>query len=209
MSANKHVAGANARLKAIQESMLEREIDDPLELPNMDITDCQERTMAWVHSSIPKADDMLPSRVPHTPTDGHTHKSPYSPKDRHTPEDRHTHESSYTPQARHTPKSPHLLGERRTPAEGYTPGGGHIPIVDSATKVIQKTPPPPMVVPSELPKVDGEPPEAHYAFDYSNPPRSSSRQPVLFSTLIEVYTGIPLETIAATNQQGCPWRTFL
>ena len=197
MSANKHVAVANARLKAIQESMLEREIDDPLELPNMDITDCQEKTMAWVHSSIPRADDMLPSRVPHTPIDGHTHESPYSLKDRHTPEDGHTHESSYTPQARHTPKSPHLLGERRTP------------VVDSATKVIQKTPPPPMVVLSELPKVDGEPPEAHYAFDYSNPPRSSSRQPVLFSTLREVYTGIPLETITATNQQGCPRRTFL
>ena len=40
--------------------MLEKEINDPLELPNMDITDCLERTMARVHSSSPKADDMLP-----------------------------------------------------------------------------------------------------------------------------------------------------
>ena len=54
MSANKWVAAANARLKAIQESMLEREINDLQELSNMDITDCQERTMAWVHSSTPK-----------------------------------------------------------------------------------------------------------------------------------------------------------
>ena len=218
MSPNKRVAVANARLKAIQESMLEREIDDPLELPNMDITDCQERTMAWVHSSTPEANDMLPSRVPHTPIDGHTHESPYTPKvrhtpedghthesphtpkDRHTPEDGHTHESPYTPQAGHTHKTLHPLGERLTPAEGYTPSGGHIPIVDSATKVIQKTPLP-TVVPSELPKVDGEPPGAHYAFDYSNLPRSSSRQPVLFSTPREVYTGIPLETFATTNQQ--------
>ena len=154
MSANKRVVVANARLKAIQESMLEREIDDPLELPNMNITDCQERTMAWVHSSTPKANGMLPSRVPHTPEDGHIHESPYTPKVRHTPEDGHTHESPYTPKDRHTPKSLHPLGERRTPAEGYTPSGGHIPIVDSATKVIQKTPLP-TVVPSELPKVDG------------------------------------------------------
>ena len=138
MSANKRVAVANARLKAIQESMLEREIIDPLELPNMDITDCQERTRAWVHSSSPKADDTLLPRVPHTPTDGHTHESPYAPEDGHThksqqtpkdghthespytPKDGHTHESPYTPQDRHTLKSPHFLGESRTPAEGYT-----------------------------------------------------------------------------------------
>ena len=109
MSANKRVAVANARLKAIQESILEKEINDPLELPNMDITDCQERTRAWVHSSTPKADDTLLSRVPHTPTDGHTHESPYTPQDRHTL------------------KSPHFLGERRTTAEGYTSWWGACP----------------------------------------------------------------------------------
>lgn len=75
MSANKRVAVANARLKAIQESMLEREINDPLELPNMDITDCQERTMALFHSSTPKADDMQPSRVPHRLIDGRPRES--------------------------------------------------------------------------------------------------------------------------------------
>lgn len=86
----------------------------------MDITDCQERTRAWVHSSTPKADDTLLSRVPHTPTDGHTYESPYAPEDGHThkspytPKDGHTHESPYTPQNRHTLKSPHFLGERRT-----------------------------------------------------------------------------------------------
>lgn len=106
MSANKRVAVANAS----QESMLEREINDTLELPNMDITDCQERTRAWVHSSTPKADDMLLSRVPHTPTDGHTHGSPYTPEDEHTQtspyalKDGHTHESPYTPEDGHTHK---------------------------------------------------------------------------------------------------------
>ena len=194
MSANKRVAVANARLKAIQESMLEKEINVPLELPNMDITDCQERTRAWVHSSTPKADDTLLSRVPHTPTDGHTHKSPYTPKDGHTPE------SPYTPQDRHTLKSPHFLGERRTTAEGYTPGGGHTPIVNSTAKVIQKTLTS-TIVPNELPKVNGEPPGTDYALNYSNPPRFSSRQAVLHSTPKEVYTGIPLETFTATNQQ--------
>ena len=182
MSANKRVAVANVRLKAIQESMLEREINDPLELPNMDITDCQERTRTWVHSSTPKVDDTLLSRVPHTPTDGHTRESPYTPQDRHTL------------------KSPHFLGESRTPAEGYTPGGGHTPIVNSTAKVIQKTLPS-TIVPNDLPKVNGEPPGTHYALNYSNPPRFSSRQPVLHSTPKEVYTGIPLETFTATNQQ--------
>ena len=64
----------------------------------------------------------------------------------------------------------------------------------SPSKVIQKTPPP-TIVPSELPK------GGHYALNYSNPPRFSSRQPVLYSTQREVCTGIPLETFAATNQQ--------
>lgn len=96
MSANKRVGVANARLKAIQESILKKEINDPLELPNMDITDCQERTRAWVHSSTPKADDTLLSRVPHTPTDGHTYESPYAP------EDGHTHKSPYTPKDGYT-----------------------------------------------------------------------------------------------------------
>ena len=88
MSANKRVAVANARLKAIQESMLEREIDDPLELPNMDITDCQERTMAWVHSSTPKANNLLPSRVPHTPTRVHTPLKLDTPLRAYTPLER-------------------------------------------------------------------------------------------------------------------------
>ena len=158
----------------------------------MDITDCQERTIAWVHSSTPKAYDMLPSRVPHTPWDEHAHKSPY------TPEDGHTHKSPYTPDDRHTLKSPYPLGERRTPAEGYTSSGGHTPIVNSTTKVIQKTLTP-TIVPNELPKVNGEPPGAHYALNYSNPPRFCSRQPVLYTTPKDVYTGISLQTFTATN----------
>ena len=65
--------------------------------------------------------------------DEHTHESPY------TPEDGHIRKSSYTPEDRHTLKSPYFLGERRILAEGYIPGGGHIPNVNSTTKVIQKT----------------------------------------------------------------------
>ena len=101
MSANKWVAAANARLKAIQESMLEREINNLQELSNMDITDCQVQ--------YPKADDMLLSRVLHAPTGGHTHESPYTPVDRHTL------------------KRPYFLGElgeRGTPVERYTPVEG-------------------------------------------------------------------------------------
>ena len=185
MSANKRVAVANARLKAIQESILGKEINDPLELPNMDITDCQERTRAWVHSSTPKADDTLLSRVPHTPTDGHTHESPYTPQDRHTL------------------KSPHFLGERRTTAEGYTHGGGHTPIVNSTAKVIQKTLTS-TIVPNELPKVNGEPPGTHCALNYSNPPRFSSRQAVLHSTPKEVYTGTNQQLVASLVKQSLP-----
>ena len=108
MSANKRVAVANARSKAIQESMLEREINDPLEVPNMDIADCQERTIAWVHSTTPKADDMLHSRVPHSPMDEHTNERPC------TPEDGHTRKSSYSPEDRHTSRV-HTSLERDVP----------------------------------------------------------------------------------------------
>lgn len=69
MSANKRVGVANARLKAIQESVLKKEINDPLELPNMDITDCQERTRAWVHSSTPQSGRHAAFKGP-----SHTHR---------------------------------------------------------------------------------------------------------------------------------------
>ena len=90
MSANKRVAVANARSKAIQESMLEREINDPIEVPNMDIADCQERAIAWVHSSTPKADDMrIQESLTHpwtnTPTRGHAPLKMDTPTRVHTP----------------------------------------------------------------------------------------------------------------------------
>ena len=92
--------------------------------------------------------------------------------------------------------------ERNVPLLKDTPpGGGHIPIVNSTAKVIQKTLPS-TIVPNELPKVNGEPPGTHYALNYSNPPRFSSRQPVLHSTPKDVYTGILLETFTVTNQQS-------
>ena len=69
MSVNKRVGVANARLKAIQESILKKEINDPLELPNMDITDCQERTRARVHSSTPQSGRHAAFKGP-----SHTHR---------------------------------------------------------------------------------------------------------------------------------------
>lgn len=53
MSANKRVAVANAKLKAIQESFVEGEVRDPIVLPVVEITECQERTMTWVKSGYP------------------------------------------------------------------------------------------------------------------------------------------------------------
>ncbi len=109
---------------------------------------------------------------------------------------------AHTPLKIDTPLRVHTSLERNVPLLKDTPpGGGHIPIVNSTAKVIQKTLPS-TIVPNELPKVNGEPPGTHYALNYSNPPRFSSRQPVLHSTPKDVYTGIPLETFTVTNQQS-------
>ena len=53
MSANKRVVVAKAKLKAIQESIVEGELGDPPNIPDMDITECLERTVAWVNTSSP------------------------------------------------------------------------------------------------------------------------------------------------------------
>ena len=42
---------------------------------------------------------------------------------------------------------------------------------------------------------------AHYTSNYLNPQGFSSRQPVIYSTPKDVFTGIPLKTFTATNQQ--------
>ena len=98
MSANKRVAVANAKLKAIQESTVEGELGDPPNFPDMDITECQERTIAWVNTSSPIRDNVTPppSHPRHTPEDGHT------PGDRHTPKDGHTPSNGNTPKERIT-----------------------------------------------------------------------------------------------------------
>ena len=105
MSANKQLAIANAKLKAIQESIVEGELGDPPNFPDMDITECQERTVAWVNTSSPIRDNVTPppSHPKHTPEDGHT------PGDRHTPENRHT------PKDGHTPRNGNTRQERTLP----------------------------------------------------------------------------------------------
>lgn len=60
MSANKQVAVANAKLKAIQEPILEGELGDPPNFPDMDITECQERTVVWDNTSSPIRDNVMP-----------------------------------------------------------------------------------------------------------------------------------------------------
>ena len=45
MSANKRVVVAKAKLKAIQESIVEGELGDPPNIPDKDITECLERTV--------------------------------------------------------------------------------------------------------------------------------------------------------------------
>ena len=99
---------------------------DPLELPNMDITDCQERTMAWVYSSTPKADDMLPSRVPHTPIVGtptrvHTPLKMDTPTRVHTPLKIDTPPKMSTPLETDTPSRVHTSLERDVPLLKDTP----------------------------------------------------------------------------------------
>ena len=61
ISADKRVAVANVKLKAIQESFVERELSDPIVLPDMEITECQERTMTWLNSSYPLNDTRDPA----------------------------------------------------------------------------------------------------------------------------------------------------
>ena len=57
MSANKRVAIANAKLRAIQESLAEEERYESPEFPDMDTTECPERTIAWVRSNSPALKD--------------------------------------------------------------------------------------------------------------------------------------------------------
>lgn len=74
MSANKRVAVANAKLKAIEDTLVEEEPCDLSELLDMDITECQDRTKTWVNTSPQTRENTLPS---------------HTPRDKYTPEDTH------------------------------------------------------------------------------------------------------------------------
>ena len=92
MSVNKRVVVAKAKLKAIQESIVEGYLGDPPNFPDMDITECLERTVAWVNTSSPIKENV-------TPPPGHPG---YTPEDGHAPGDRHTPSDGNTPKGRIT-----------------------------------------------------------------------------------------------------------
>ena len=69
MSANKRVAIANAKLRAIQESLAEEGRYESPDFPDMDTTECLERTIAWVRSNSPILEDNPHFRPIHTSKD--------------------------------------------------------------------------------------------------------------------------------------------
>ena len=85
MSANKRVAIANAKLRAIQESLAEEERYESPDFPDMDTTECLERTIAWVRSNSPILEDNPHFRPIHTskdgdpPVEGNAHEKGYAP----------------------------------------------------------------------------------------------------------------------------------
>jgi len=80
MSANKRVAIVNAKLRAIQESLAEKERYESPEFPDIDTTECLERTIAWVRSNSPVLEDTPHLRPIHAfkdgylPLEGNTHE---------------------------------------------------------------------------------------------------------------------------------------
>ncbi|KAL9986037.1 hypothetical protein ACROYT_G000100, partial [Oculina patagonica] len=118
MSANKRVAVANAKLKAIEDTLDEEEPRDLLELPDMDITECQERTKTWVNTSPQTQENTLPPRAPrdkYTPREGHTDEKV------NPPEDTRPLKPPYAPDYGHSPKPPY------TPEEGHAENGVYTP----------------------------------------------------------------------------------
>ena len=86
------VALAKAKLKAIQESIVEGELGHPPNFPDIDITECQERTAAWVNTSPPIRDNVTPplNHPGYTPEDGHAPRGRHTPSDGNTPRERIT-----------------------------------------------------------------------------------------------------------------------
>lgn len=103
VSANNREAVANAKLKAIQDSLVVEEIDGSMQFIDMEITSCKERTREWACDSYPERDkDLTP------PTATHTHTHPlesHTPKDMHTPWENDGFQSQHTSRGRyHTDK---------------------------------------------------------------------------------------------------------
>ena len=131
----------NAKLKAIQESIIEEELKDPIVLPDMDITECQERTMTWVntgypsndiHSSTPKGtstlnDGRISNGEEHAPVKGNTPGEGHTPARVYTPGEEHAPVKGYTPGEGHAPVKGYTPGEGHTPTKRYTPGEEHTP----------------------------------------------------------------------------------
>ena len=117
-----------------------------------------------------------------------THNSPYAP------EDKRTNTNPYIPGKRRPPPSPPPPEDKHTNTNPYIPGK-------------RRPPPPPLTERYTLGALNGYPETneqstgAHYTSNYLNPQGFSSRQPVIYSTPKDVFTGIPLKTFTATNQQ--------
>ena len=152
MSADKRVTVANAKLKAIHKSFVEKELSDPIGLPDMEITECQERTMTWVNSSYPLYDicDSNPKGTTalnngcttkgegHTPANlyimgEHPLDDEYIPVEGHTPVNicvlggEHSLVRENTPEEGHTPANMYTLEEENALAETHIPEERHAP----------------------------------------------------------------------------------
>ena len=140
MSTDKRVTVANVRLKAIQESFVERELSDPIVLPDMEITECQERTMTWVNSSYPLNDICDPtSKGASTLNDGHTtkeqghtHRQPVCSRRRTPPDNENIPIEGHTPVNICIPGGEHPLIKENTPKEGHTSANVYTPEEENA-----------------------------------------------------------------------------
>ena len=79
-----------AKFAAIQDSIVEGGLGHTPNFPDMDITECRERTVAWVNTSFPIRDSVTPppSHPGYTPEDGHAPGHRHTPTDGNTPKER-------------------------------------------------------------------------------------------------------------------------
>lgn len=190
LTANKREAVANAKLKAIQDSIVEEEIDMSTQLTDMEITSCKERTLEWVHDSYPGRDqEQTPQNAQYTHRKGHTPREGHIPRDnsqyptwgQYHPDEYYRDKElapqnvQYTHQKGHTPKESHIPREKSQ----YTSWGQYH---SDEGRIPRKTP-----AFTEFPTL-------------GNNPVSAQRTPV-FSHLPGPgeFTSTPLEAIATTN----------